>query len=461
MMITFVGVSAVTLVIVTSAYMYVMLRKPTPKSTTTPLTKREKVMLELLKTERSYVKGLRHLRTYFIVPLKLQTPEGVEERQQQCIKQYTLAKAKYNNMNSFLRIFSNVSEPQLEIVPEPTETLLSAQQIKEFFEPIQVIIGVNELFLHDLEEIFTAPSTIPLAHRWWYWVPNPNRFYKEDLLAKLLLSFSHAFKLYSSFIGKHTRIMANLKLEKQKESIKEFFIQQSKLIQAENKNQTEAHQIDDFMIGPIQRVCRYKMLIDEIIKSMKDEKTTDSRDAATIKKMQQASVELGEIAHYCNQKTHEMENLERVVVISKNLKLPELIEPHRILVKENKKPLKCVLPAQESEKGYWNSITSIISGTKPVDCYFYLFNDMMVLERKLDARESMVDPLLLKLYFDIPTIRVVSKEMVNSPASPSTLRTKSATKHAFTIFKDEIERVTIICDDEQQQRDWIHKLNNL
>jgi hypothetical protein len=455
---------------ISSVYVYYRLCKSKKPNA---LSKRQRVMNEILATERVYVKGLQQLRDYLIEPLKSRTKEGREEQQKNRLRKFALAKKQFDEQGIPVKIYRKiykVKEPELEIVPETSDPqVIDIKKIKELFGPIQIIFGVNETFLGALEDIMREEKPVPFWRRKFVKSQPKHTFYKEEQLANFLLSFAHAFKLYSEFITKFNTINPAIKKEKlENEAFKNFLNTQSQAIQKVNGNVNDAHTVDSYMIGPIQRICRYKMLMEELGKCMDKEGSTDPRDKETSVKLEKATTLIAEIADFCNKKTREMENLMRVAEIQRELGLKDLVQAHRRLVKETsaKSEMTCQMPNSESTSSF--SLMSYLwsSTEKSIPCNLHVFNDMLILARKhLKSSSSRVTEsrILLRLNTgDDQQLKTVSKDVLMTPNSPSRtsarLKEGEDSKYVFVIVHEDVERATIICSNEKERDEWVKAL---
>jgi hypothetical protein len=112
--------------------------------------------------------------------------------------------------------------------------------------------------------------------------------------------------------------------------------------------------IESYLIMPVQRILRYKMLIEEIIKYT-DPNSADAED------LQKALALVSDRASQCNEATRKEDNTQALRRIQKTLQGVEVVGDSRILLCEG--PLHRV----RSRKG------------DRVRCSFYLFNDTLII----------------------------------------------------------------------------------
>lgn len=109
--------------------------------------------------------------------------------------------------------------------------------------------------------------------------------------------------------------------------------------------------ITSLMIMPVQRVPRYRILLDALL----DKTDKEHADRYLLEEARDA---VSNIAEYQNGKIRQAKNLRRVYQLSKRLKLKDLVSPSRRIIREGKVEVhKC-------------------------QCIAYLFNDLLVLEQE-------------------------------------------------------------------------------
>jgi hypothetical protein len=208
------------LVSLTALYIYFRFLRVENLPKTQP-TESQRVMNEIYQTEKVYVKGLQQLRDYYIDPLKLRTKEGQEERKKQLNRKYALEKQRIDELNLAIKIYRKITgakEPELETFEEIQEPqILDAKTIRELFASVSMIIGVNEMFIKDLENLFVEEKKktdwlntlkLLLARS----QPKPtHKFSKVEQLADYLIVFGPSFKLYSEFISRFNTVTPMIK----------------------------------------------------------------------------------------------------------------------------------------------------------------------------------------------------------------------------------------------------------
>ncbi|XP_025834842.1 protein still life, isoforms C/SIF type 2-like isoform X4 [Agrilus planipennis] len=168
----------------------------------TDAEKLRKVILELIETERTYVKHLNNLLENYLEPLK-------------------------------------------------KETFLSNAEINALFGNIQEIVAFQRQFLQSLEE---ALELEPDFHKF----DHPSQF-KNMLfsIGSAFLYYVNHFKLYSSFCASHSKAQKVLHPNEGNQALQEF-------LAARNPRQQHSSTLESYLIKPIQRILKYPLLLQQL-----------------------------------------------------------------------------------------------------------------------------------------------------------------------------------------------------
>ncbi|XP_053396919.1 protein still life, isoform SIF type 1-like isoform X1 [Mercenaria mercenaria] len=161
-----------------------------------------KVIMELVDTEKAYVKDLNCLLERYLEPLK-------------------------------------------------EEMFLTSDEIDNIFGNIQEIALFQRQFLHSLEEAIQLDS--PFFHG------TDIKHYRRVLfsLGGSFLFYANHFKVYSSFCASHSRSQKILNPDTINEKLKEFLI-------ARNPKHQHSSTLDSYLIKPIQRILKYPLLLQQL-----------------------------------------------------------------------------------------------------------------------------------------------------------------------------------------------------
>ncbi|CAL1547658.1 unnamed protein product [Lymnaea stagnalis] len=160
-----------------------------------------KAIMELVETERAYVKDLKCLTERYLEPLK-------------------------------------------------EETFLTSGEIQQLFGNIQEIVAFQQRFLHSLEEAVESVSD--------FFTTNDVSHFKRVLfsLGGSFLYYANHFKVYSSFCASHSRSQKILNPDAN-EALREF-------LRARNPKQQHSATLESYLIKPIQRILKYPLLLQQL-----------------------------------------------------------------------------------------------------------------------------------------------------------------------------------------------------
>ncbi|KAB0802276.1 hypothetical protein PPYR_04462 [Photinus pyralis] len=173
-----------------------------PSRQLSDVEKLRKVILELIDTERTYVKHLNNLLENYLEPLK-------------------------------------------------RETFLSNAEINALFGNIQEIVTFQRQFLQNLDEALEME-------------PDFNKFEFPSQFKNILFSIGSAFlyyvnhfKLYSSFCASHSKAQKVLHPNEGNQALQEF-------LSARNPRQQHSSTLESYLIKPIQRILKYPLLLQQL-----------------------------------------------------------------------------------------------------------------------------------------------------------------------------------------------------
>ncbi|XP_020706936.2 protein still life, isoform SIF type 1 isoform X4 [Athalia rosae] len=174
----------------------------TPSRQLSDAEKLKKVILELIDTERTYVKNLNNLLENYLEPLK-------------------------------------------------RETFLSNAEINALFGNIQEIVTFQRQFLQNLDHAIEMESDFNNFD-------HPSQF-KGVLfsIGSAFLYYVNHFKLYSSFCASHSKAQKVLHPNEGNQALQEF-------LSARNPRQQHSSTLESYLIKPIQRILKYPLLLQQL-----------------------------------------------------------------------------------------------------------------------------------------------------------------------------------------------------
>ncbi|KAH1001987.1 hypothetical protein HUJ04_005936 [Dendroctonus ponderosae] len=194
----------------------------TPSRQLSDAEKLRKVIMELVDTERTYVK----------------------------VNQLSKSQLKFQSGTfGFLQHLNSLLENYLE--PLKKETFLSGAEINAMFGNIQEIVAFQRQFLRNLEEaVDQEPDFDQFEH--------PNHF-KNILfsIGNTFLYYVNHFKQYSSFCASHSKAQKVLHPNEGNQALQEFLI-------SRNPKQQHSFTLESFLIKPIQRLLKYPLLLQQL-----------------------------------------------------------------------------------------------------------------------------------------------------------------------------------------------------
>lgn len=218
--------------------------------------------------------------------------------------------------------------PLQESLARDNPPILSQTDLSTLFSNINVLAGLNRNFLRDLSERLKSWDNATTQ------------------IGDIFLGFAPFFKMYTSYCGNHDTATEALKrIEKDNRKFRELI--EANLGRPENKGLSLA----SYLIMPIQRIPRYKLLLDELLRN-----TGESHpDYAGLVKSQEL---VSSVAKHVNDAMHATENRNTILRIQSEFTHPvTFVQPSRRFIKEGPMVKKC----RNSDKLY----------------QFFLFNDML------------------------------------------------------------------------------------
>jgi len=260
---------------------------------------------------------------------------------------------------------------------------------------------------------------------------------ESDLMAQILKDFDD-LGLYFAFVTQYETILQTIATMRKDSSINKHFI---------NCDKKKGYDINAYLVLPIQRVTRYKLLFTQLLKSTPEEYVTHGDLKAILGKVEQA-------VEHTNEVKRNHENFMCILQMSAKIKNLDcsLYQEDRILIFES----GCQFVGEDSEK--------LESG------YLIVFNDLLVTCTSDWEKRSMVEmdnvesanieDVYLKLRFSEDTDRqkrviedmTMVAPMTFTPVASS--RMKQSTSLECTVGD------TIMAKDEEQAKQWMDMIKN-
>lgn len=187
--------------------------------------------------------------------------------------------------------------------------------------------------------------------------------------------------------------------------------------------------LEDYLIRPVQRIPRYYLLLQDLVKHT-------SKDHPDYANLASAAQKVQSVAEYMNVKKREAENIMKVTEIQEMIEgdIEPLAKPHRRFVKEGQ--------LQEVGKGT----------TRKVPVVLFLFNDMLVIT-KAHGSSFLSRNKTQKLHFH-NMFPLAGTQTIN-------LENSSIFQCGFQVLRVKSKRsVTLLASNEESKAEWLEAITN-
>jgi hypothetical protein len=226
--------------------------------------------------------------------------------------------------------------------------------VKLYLQPLQAALDTDPILSQDeISTLFSNISTITALNRKFltdYSTRVSNFDNNTTLIGDIFLQFAPFFRSYTQYVGNHDNASELLKkLESSSGGNRRFKeLVESNMSKPENKNLSVA----SYLIMPIQRIPRYKLLLEEVLRNTSDDHPDYSN---LLKGLESVSA----VAKHINAEMHAQENRAAIVRIQNEFSHSvSFVQPHRRFVRQGTMVKKC----RNTDKTY----------------EFFLFNDLLV-----------------------------------------------------------------------------------
>nr|CAG4719658.1 unnamed protein product [Naegleria fowleri] len=239
------------------------------------IKERINMVLEILESERKYVKYLDVLWDLFYEPI----------------------------------VYNHFPHDKVK-TPEESERLVPKSIAKSFFpHDLLTIKTFNKNFLSKLEERFKI------------YRDDPTKIY-DMIIGDMFIKISPFFKIYTSYLSSYESCMTKIRDYRQHDTRFNKWLDKRKM-----HPKAAGLEIGSFMIMPVQRIPRYLLLLTNLFKNTPENHGDYSNLMSAIETV-------SESASTQNAKIKETNNRIKVYQLSKLMNLSDLVQPHRRLVRE-------------------------------------------------------------------------------------------------------------------------------
>lgn len=225
-----------------------------------------------------------------------------EPKRIQILKElYTTEKAYVASLNVLIQDFYS-----------PLKDIVTKDVHSKIFMSLGPIVAVNGYFLENLRVSI-------------------QNFKNYDDIADVLIKSTFSFKLYVQYIVNYQIAVQTVIDEKKKNSKFESFL--SKKYSELNRRGVAIYDILSYLILPIQRLPRYRILFEDLLKC-----TPDDENEVMVKVVEQ----MKQVVAYCNDKQRELDEQNRVFALQQKYKIkptPDVI----IIEKSQSESVKVIL----------------------------------------------------------------------------------------------------------------------
>lgn len=194
-------------------------------------------------------------------------------------------------------------------IPLLQTDILPKAQVDKLFSNIESLLELNERFCAELRAIAES---------------------RTQCVGPLFISYAPLFRIYKTFVNNHESAASQLgKLLADRGGMQRF---KDFHKECEQKPEAQGLSLASFLIMPIQRIPRYKLLLVEVIKNTPPEHPDD--------KLVQGHDELRDIAMEINNSIKEIENRTKLLALQTTCDTP-LFAPNRWFIREGDLTKKC------------------------------------------------------------------------------------------------------------------------
>ncbi|GAM20425.1 hypothetical protein SAMD00019534_036000, partial [Acytostelium subglobosum LB1] len=269
--------------------------------------------------------------------------------------------------HTYLQSLEVLSKQYLVPLREKSETLgLNVDNIKTLYNNIQVITNINNSLLIKLRERIEA--------RPWH---------VETQFGDIFFKMCDLLKCYIAYVNQYNRSLNSINEFAKYPALSEYM---AATFQRTNQ------QLRDLIIIPVQRIPRYVLLLEEMVRVTELTHPDRAQLALSLTKMQA-------IADHVNEKRRDFENVQHVSLLQDAI-LGFNIMDYASLRYIMEGELQFNLPTASSGSGFGSTLAGVVSGsehradhaksgaTVPTVLHVFLFNQMLVVCKYKKGKDS-------------------------------------------------------------------------
>lgn len=402
--------------------------------------KRQLTIKEMLTTEESYLTQLKVLNDMFIKPVKEQ------------------------NLISNQKVFDMIFPVDIQIITRMNTNFCNQlRRIIKYSRRNEAKRTTNDLHDTDIEQLqkrillTESQDGSPLYEQAFSSIPDSTEeenavdHFKLDPskhqvtnLANLFLHYAPAFKLYVGFISKYGKSIEALNKETEKNKKFANFMEETRITLMNSNTNSMVH---DYLITMIQRIPRYRLLLEDLLRNTEDDHECKESLKAAVKF-------ISETAKFCNEKDREIELQMQTFRLQKKLSLKSNFKnPSRIIVEQY---------THDDPKSLGKIQYVKLKKKEQIACDFYLFNDSIVFEKKKYnilkkkgeihfIRENMMTP-----YGTVTDVQVRIVDNIFENRAFKVITTYKASNN-----KVDVKEVNFLCETAETCSHLIESIENL
>ncbi|HLD78895.1 MAG TPA: rho guanine nucleotide exchange factor, partial [archaeon] len=264
------------------------------------------------------------------------------------------------------------------IIPIKSFNMLTKEEQGAIFSNIELIHGVNVQMLAALEKNMLEPPPDGSDAN-----PDPAAAAAAEVLAaspnvgKVFLDMAHYFKMYTVYCSNQPTALAAIDAAKARNAAFDSFLQDCLQVPL-----CRGLTLFSYLIKPVQRICKYPLLLNEILRHT-------PADSPDVESLRAALAKIQEVVDYVNEHKRVQEGQGKILEVQRGI--------------EGGEALDLVIPTRRFLR---EVEVSAVRGGKPVASLLMLFNDsVLVLRPRSKPGQYHANPFFL-VYAD-PRARVV------------------------------------------------------
>eukprot|EP01119_Soliformovum_irregulare_P010085 TRINITY_DN2464_c0_g1_i1.p1 TRINITY_DN2464_c0_g1~~TRINITY_DN2464_c0_g1_i1.p1 ORF type:complete len:1117 (-),score=381.50 TRINITY_DN2464_c0_g1_i1:42-3215(-) len=278
--------------------------------------------------------------------------------------------------------------------------IIDAQTISSIFMNVELLININKEMLDKLEQRIEESSS-----RYW-------------LIGDILLSMADYFKMYTAYCSGYEQALQLID--------KSLHIPAFEKWWKETHKNPELHGLSlrDYLVKPIQRICKYPLLVNQLLKNTNDLHVDYENLGKALSKLEA-------ITSYVNEAKRHEESLSKIIEIQSILQgCDNLVAPTRKFIREG------TLVFYKNGSGH--------------TYHFFLFNDLLLYAKKTLAKKSSLN---------FRGKMSLHGCLVN--ASPDVKDIKNAFRLGPVNVKSDVKPIIVGCSSPRERDIWVEDIQKL